>query len=102
MKPEFLINGRLISKLAPPYIIAEISANHNGSIDRAKETILAAKNAGADAVKLQTYTPDTMTLNLSTRDFQISGGLWDGYNLYDLYKEAYTPYEWHEDLFFLL
>jgi len=99
MKPEFLINGRLISKLAPPYIIAEISANHNGSIDRAKETILAAKNAGADAVKLQTYTPDTMTIDCNTGDFLIREGLWKGRNLYELYAEAYTPFEWHKELF---
>ena len=94
-----LINGRLISKNEKPYIIAELSANHNGSLEKAKQTILAAKKSGADAIKIQTYTPDTMTIDSSKKDFIIEGGLWDGYKLYDLYKEAYTPFEWHYDLF---
>ena len=81
------------------FIIAEISANHNGSIEMAKETMLAAKEAGVDAVKIQTYTADTITLNCDKEDFQIHGGLWDGYNLYSLYQEAYTPWEWHKELF---
>jgi pseudaminic acid synthase len=93
------INDRVISNQELPYIIAELSANHNGSIERAFESILAAKEAGADAVKIQTYTADTMTIDCNTEDFQIKGGLWDGYNLYDLYKEAQTPYEWHKPLF---
>lgn len=93
------INNTEISSENPPYIIAELSANHGGSIDRAKNSILAAKNSGANAVKLQTYTPDTMTLNSNKPDFKINDGLWSGYTLYDLYRKAYTPYEWHEELF---
>jgi len=82
------------------YIIAELSANHNGSLQIALDTIKAAKEVGANAVKLQTYTADTMTLNSKNEDFIIKGGtLWDGKSLYDLYKEAYTPWEWHEKLF---
>jgi len=81
-------------------LIAELSANHNQDLSLAKETIIAAKEAGADAVKLQTYTPDTITLNCKNRDFFIDRGtLWDGEYLYDLYKKAYTPWEWHEELF---
>jgi N-acetylneuraminate synthase len=93
------INNRLINTENPPYIIAEMSANHNGDIQRAFDSILSAKNSGADAVKIQTYTADTMTIDCDSEDFQIKGGLWDGYNLYDLYKEAQTPYEWHKPLF---
>jgi len=85
--------------MAKTFIIAEISANHNGSIDLAKKTMLAAKEAGVDAVKIQTYTADTITLDCDKEDFQIHGGLWDGYNLYSLYQEAYTPWEWHKELF---
>jgi len=93
------IDGRVVSKENEPYIIAELSANHNGSIKRAFEGILAAKKAGADAVKIQTYTADTMTIDCDLKDFQIKGGLWGGRSLYDLYKEAQTPYEWHKPLF---
>lgn len=93
------IANRKIGHSYPPYIIAEMSANHNGSIDRAKETIMMAKNVKADSVKIQTYTPDTLTINSEKDDFRISGGLWDGYNLYELYQEAHTPYEWHKELF---
>ena len=93
------INGRIIGPEQPPYTIAELSANHNGSIERAFETIDAAKRCGADAIKLQTYTADTMTIDCDAPDFMIKGGLWDGYKLYDLYKWAETPYEWHEALF---
>jgi len=96
---QMKINNRVISNQQFPYIIAELSANHNGSIDRAFESILAAKEAGADAVKIQTYTADTMTIDCDKEEFQITGGLWDGYNLYDLYKEAQTPYQWHKPLF---
>jgi pseudaminic acid synthase len=81
------------------FIIAELSANHNGSLENALETIRAAKLAGADAIKLQTYTPDTITIDCDKEDFKIKGTIWDGKNLFDLYKEAYTPWEWHETLF---
>ena len=96
---SFVINSREISSNHSPYIIAEVSANHNGSIIRAKETILAALNAGVDAVKIQTYTPDTMTIDVHKPDFLIDDGLWKGRSLYDLYSEAYTPFEWHKELF---
>ena len=82
------------------YIIAELSANHGGQIEIAKKTIRAAKEIGANAIKLQTYTADTLTLDSNKDDFIIQGGtLWDGKKLYDLYKEAYLPWEWHEELF---
>jgi pseudaminic acid synthase len=82
------------------FIIAEMSANHNGNFEVAKETILAAKRAGADAIKLQTYTADTLTLNVNSEQFKIKGGtLWDGETFYNLYKKAYTPWEWHKELF---
>lgn len=98
-KSDFWIGSREVSNNFPPYIIAEVSANHNGSIARAKETILAAKNAGVDAVKIQTYTPDTMTIDAESSDFYITNGLWKGRSLYDLYGEAHTPFEWHKELF---
>lgn len=94
-----LINNKSIGKGFAPYIIAELSANHNGSKESARQLIEVAKNAGADAVKLQTYTADTMTLNSQVEDFQITDGLWQGQTLYDLYKQAYTPWEWHKELF---
>jgi len=82
------------------FIVAELSANHNGSLDVAKKTILAAAESGADAVKLQTYTADTLTIECDKPNFQIkSETLWDGLTLYELYKKAYTPWEWHEELF---
>jgi pseudaminic acid synthase len=82
------------------YIIAELSANHNGSLQNALDTIKAAKEIGANAIKLQTYTADTLTLNSDNEDFIIKGGtLWDNKTLYELYKEAYTPWEWHKELF---
>jgi pseudaminic acid synthase len=82
------------------FIIAELSANHNGSLQNALDTIKKAKEIGANAIKLQTYTADTMTLNCKKDDFMIKGGtLWDGKNLYELYQEAYTPWEWHKELF---
>jgi pseudaminic acid synthase len=93
------ILGRQISESHPPYVIAEISANHNGSLERAKLSIKMALAAGADAVKIQTYTPGTMTIDSDADDFIVKGGLWNGYKLYDLYTEAHTPYEWHKELF---
>ena len=81
------------------YFIAEISANHNGSLQQAKKIIYTAKKYGADAVKLQTYTPDTMTIKSNKSDFKIKGGLWGGKTLWDLYNKAQTPFEWHKELF---
>lgn len=95
----FKINDRIISMDQPPYIIAELSANHGGSIEAAKLAIDRAKLSGADAVKIQSYTPDTMTIESNMPDFQITDGLWSGYTLYDLYKEAHTPFAWHQELF---
>ena len=87
-------------KLKRVFIVAELSANHNGSFENAVKTIKAAKKAGADAIKLQTYTPDTITLDTKSDDFLIKGGtIWNGKYLYDLYEEAYTPWEWHKELF---
>lgn len=97
--PFISIAGRRISRDDPPYIIAELSANHNGSFDTAARILKAAKIAGADAIKLQTYKPDTITLNATTEDFKIHGGLWDGRTLYELYEEAHMPWEWHKPLF---
>jgi N-acetylneuraminate synthase len=93
------IAGRRIAAAQPPYVIAEMSANHNGHLETAFKLIDAAKQSGADAVKLQTYRPDTITLNCDTEDFCIHGGLWDGRTLYDLYQEAHMPWEWHAPLF---
>lgn len=93
------IDGRAIGPGHPPYVIAELSANHNGDLETAFQLITAAKSAGADAVKLQTYRPDTITLNSSRPDFQITDGLWKGRTLYELYEWAHTPWEWHEPLF---
>lgn len=93
------IDGVKIARNQPPYVIAELSANHGGSIDAAKQAIRSAKDSGAKAVKIQSYTPDTMTIDSEKTDFLITEGLWKGYKLYDLYKEAYTPFEWHSDLF---
>lgn len=97
--PFINIAGRRIAADMPPYVIAELSANHNGSLETALKIIEEAKKAGADAVKLQTYTPDTITLNCDSEDFQIRGGLWDGKTLYQLYEEAHMPWEWHAPLF---
>ena len=93
------IGNRGIGGENPTFIIAELSANHNGNIETALETIRAAKRAGADCIKLQTYTPDTITIDSRKEDFLIKGTIWEGENLYHLYKQAYTPWEWHEDLF---
>lgn len=88
-----------INEESSVFIIAELSANHNGSLETAIETIRAAKRAGANAIKFQTYTADTMTIDSRKDDFVIKGTIWEGRNLYDLYKEAYTPWEWHKELF---
>lgn len=97
--PNINIDGRVIGQEHPPYVIAELSANHNGRLETALRIIGEAKKAGADAVKLQTYRPDTITLDCDSDDFKIHGGLWDGYTLYELYREAHTPWEWHKPLF---
>lgn len=96
---SFYINGRRIGCDAPPYIIAELSANHNGKLETAIRIIDEAHNARADAIKLQTYTADTITLNSDAEEFRIHGGLWDGKTLYQLYQEAHMPWEWHRPLF---
>jgi len=93
------IAGHKIGINYPPYIIAELSANHNGRLDTALRIIEEAKKAGAQAVKLQTYTADTITLRSQSEDFMIHGGLWDGRNLHDLYQEAHMPWDWHKPLF---
>ena len=95
------IGGFEINKEGKVFIIAELSANHNGSIEVAKETIRAAKRAGADGIKLQTYTADTLTIDSNKDDFKIkSGSIWDGKTFYDLYQEAYTPWDWHKELMY--
>ncbi len=98
MNPFIIINQRKIGCGEPVYIIAEMSANHNQDFDKAVKIIEAAKEAGADAVKLQTYTPDTITINCDNEYFRIKGTIWEGKNLYDLYGEAYTPWEWQPKL----
>lgn len=100
MKDYIEIDGRRIGKDYPVYIIAEMSANHMQNLERAKEIIRLAKEAGADAVKLQSYKPDTITIDCHGDEFMTSkGSLWEGQTLFDLYKEAYMPWEWHEELF---
>jgi pseudaminic acid synthase len=89
----------LSTKDSKVFIIAELSANHNGNLETALETIRAAKRAGADCIKLQTYTADTITIDSHKDDFLIKGTIWEGKNLYELYQEAYTPWEWHQALF---
>ena len=98
-KKTIIIDNQKIGPEQPPYIIAELSANHNGSLDRALQTIDEAKRRGASAIKLQTYTADTMTIDSDRDEFMIKGGLWDGYKLYDLYRWAETPFEWNKAMF---
>lgn len=93
------IGGRRIAADAPPYVIAEMSANHNGSLGNALRIVEAAQRAGADAIKLQTYRPDTITLDCDRNEFRIEGGLWHGRTLFDLYREAHLPWDWHAPLF---
>lgn len=93
------INGRRIGPEYPPYVIAEMSGNHNGDIGRTLRILEAAKGAGVDAVKLQTYRPDTITIDHYGPDFVVEGGLWSGQRLYELYEEAHTPWEWHQEIF---
>jgi N-acetylneuraminate synthase len=93
------IAGRPIGPDHSPYVIAEVSANHNGKLETAMRIIEEAKKAGADAAKLQTYKPDTITLDCDSEEFKIRGGLWDGRTLYELYEEAHMPWEWHKPLF---
>ena len=94
-----IINNLKINDKNPPYMIAEMSGNHAGDIKKAKDIIRAAKDAGADAIKIQTYTPDTMTINTDKESFIVHDGLWSERNLYELYQEAHTPWEWHDELF---
>ncbi|ENM3847380.1 pseudaminic acid synthase, partial [Vibrio cholerae] len=99
MKKFIEIDGRRIGPDYPPYIVAELSANHNGDINRAFQIIEEAKQAGADAIKLQTYTHETITMDCDSEEFQINGGLWNGQTLYELYKSAHLPWDWHKPLF---
>ena len=99
MMNEIIIDGVSIGPSHPPYVVAEMSANHNGSIDAALKIIEEAKLAGANAVKIQTYKPETITLKSDLPDFQIKDGLWEGKTLYELYEWAHTPWEWHKQLF---
>jgi N-acetylneuraminate synthase len=99
MNQTIYINGRQIGENHSPYVIAEMSANHNGDINNAYKIIKMAKEAGADAVKLQTYRPDTITMDMKTPEFMIEGGLWGGQSLYELYESAYMPWDWHKPLF---
>lgn len=99
MSTELEIAGRAIGAGHLPYVICELSANHNGSLDAALRLVEEGAKAGADAIKLQTYTADTITLDSDAEDFRIKGGLWDGRRLYELYQEAHTPWDWHGALF---
>ena len=99
MTKRININGRAIGDGVAPYVIAEMSANHNGNLNAALRIIEEAKKAGVDAIKIQTYRPDTITLKSDLPDFQITDGLWAGRTLYDLYEWAHTPWDWHKPLF---
>lgn len=92
------LGKNIINSDSPVYIIAELSANHNGNLDIALETVRAAKRAGANCIKLQTYTADTMTIDCDKEDFIIKGTIWDGQNLHKLYQQAFTPWEWHKQI----
>jgi len=100
MKPQILISNQEVGSTNPPFIIAEMSGNHNQSLDRALEIVEAAAKTGAHGLKLQTYTADTMTLDLKEREFFIDDpkSLWYGHSLYELYQQAHTPWEWHEPI----
>jgi len=97
--PTISIVGRRIAINQSPYVIAEMSANHNGKLETALKIVEEGKKAGADAIKLQTYTADTITIDCDSDEFKIHGGLWNGRTLYDLYREAHMPWDWHEPLF---
>jgi pseudaminic acid synthase len=97
--PEIEIAGRKVGPAYEPYVICELSGNHNGFLERALTMVDAAAATGADAIKIQTYTADTITLDVDRPEFRIHGGLWDGRSLHELYQEAHTPYEWHAALF---
>lgn len=100
MVNNIIINGKTIGDGHPTYIVAEMSANHLQNLDRAKQIIFAAKKSGADAIKLQSYRPDTITIDCNGEEFMATkGSLWEGKNLYQLYEQAYMPWEWHEELF---
>lgn len=97
--PKICIDGSSIGTMFPPYIIAEMSANHNGKLETAFKIMEQAKQAGANAIKIQTYRPDTITIDCNKKDFQINDGLWKGHTLYELYEWAHTPWDWHASLF---
>jgi pseudaminic acid synthase len=96
---QISIGNKIIGDNNPVFIVAELSANHNGSIETAIKSVRAAKKAGADAIKLQTYLPESMTINTSRPEFTVKGTIWDGMSMYELYKQAHTPWEWHAEIF---